>query len=498
MAPNEARKVFFDNCISDFVANPNFTDSLNIYTGPCQTGSIILKSLNNEVLQRISYKAADRVNGYINIPAKLLPDGFYAANLKSGEIDMEQKVYKGNMKILDSLLYNQIIHLKCDSNEMADILANYQKTHYCIFNRYDSLSRYDKQYWQNNRVFYTYGLYNAIEYLEKNKTLKGCYGAIIKTAYLKTERERINFLFSAHGTPQEIASKPVLVMIPYALEGVDYTTTWYYSSLDQLTIDAYLAEKNGFSIVWPFLKGSDYSHQSADYEVAGIIETLVRDYNIDPNTIFLDGDCVGGQRALLMTSRHPDWFAGVAANGPVTTGQEADGAINLVRNLYNVPVHIVHGKKDKVVPISDSRNYIKAAQGYGVKASLYEKATGKHELSKAYHHYSFEKLKEMNLHLSHSTPNTLWYCTYEKRPAELYWIAFKPSLDAEMSELLIEFDSRTFELNIESNGIEEFEIKTWMLDIKKNAIVKVYSNNSLVFDGQVSCNGLFISPKTSK
>jgi predicted esterase len=484
---DEAKKVFFENCLSDFIANPNFLDTLNIYVGPHFSGSFEISDTENKVVLNQSFSGNEIHGGYVKLKnLEKITEGFYTLKLIVNEYTIEEKIYKGDLANAKSRFERNILDLTGDSSYRNEIATSIQKFNYLIDVKPDSLSRYEKQYWKNNSVFYGFNTNKSINYLTQNKDLKGCSGTLIKSYYSKNEDKTFNFLFHCSGSPEEIASKPVILMIPYALEGNDFTTSWYFSSLDQLQIDAHLAEKNGFSIAWLFSRGSDYSIENADDDALGVINTLISDYNIDAHKFYVDGDCVGGYRALLIASRNPDKFAGIAAHGPVTQGENGYGPINLVRNLFNVPICIVHGHEDAVVPIQQTKLYISEANKFEVYPVLDEKFNkGKHSLSKAYHFDSFNKLKEFYTHSKMDLPTTIKYCTYEKANKSIYWLDIKPQYTTDLAEISIEKDSKKPDFKIESTGIEEISINTEMLKIDAKSTVTIYSNKKQIFSGLV-------------
>lgn len=484
----EAQKVFFDNCLSDFIANPNFTDTLSVYVGPIQSGKIeLINSVTNHMDVEQPFSKESIKEGYVNLhQLQHLEDGFYTARLICQDSIMEEKVYKGDLMKVKAKFEEQLSTLDCDSSFRNEIAASVKKFSYLAEIKPDSLSRYEKQYWKNNSVFYGYNTNSAFNYLAQNKSLKGCPGTVIKSYHSEKENRRFYFLFHSTGTPEEIASKPVMIMIPYTLEGNDFNTSWYFTSLDQLEIDAYLADKKGFSIAWVFLRGSDYTIESADEDVLGAIGTLVSDYHIPQNNFYLEGDCVGGYRALLIASRNPDKIAGVTANGPITKGDGGYGPINLVRNLYNVPVCIVHGNEDKVVPIGESEQYIQEAKKFGINPVFsvwYSK--GKYSLSKAYHGDSFDKLKGFHGNKENGEPSEIKYITYEKEKKNIYWLDFLPNYEYESSEISI-FYEKDKAFKIESKGIDEIEIDTKKLMINPNSDISIISNNNEIYRGKMS------------
>lgn len=484
---DEAKKVFFENCLSDFIANPNFSDSLSIYVGPNQNGNIEINDGDNQVAFKKTFSKDEIKDCYVNLHnLQNLSDGFYTTRLISEEYTMEERVYKGQLSDVKTKFEKSISALNCDSSYKKEIEASIKKFNYLIEVKPDSLSRYEKQYWKNNSVFYGYNTNKELEYIEQRNSLSGCPGTLIKSYYSLDEKKTFNFLFHCTGSPEEISLKPVILMIPYALEGNDFNTSWYFSSLDQILIDAHLAEENDFSIAWLFLKGSDYSIENADEDVSGVINTLISDYNIKANNFYLDGDCVGGYRALLIASRNPDKFSGVAAHGPITQGDRGFGPINLVRNLFNVPTCIVHGHEDAVVPIQQTKLYIKESEKFGVYPVLEEKfKKGKHSLSKAYHYDSFIKLKDFYAGSQKELPKIIKYCTYEKETKSIYWLDIVPQYDPDFSEISIEYDSIRKIVDIKSEGIENISIDTNVLKIDPNSTITINSNGVQVYKGMM-------------
>ncbi|MCF8360966.1 MAG: dienelactone hydrolase family protein [Prolixibacteraceae bacterium] len=394
-----ANQVFFDNCLSDFIMNPNFSDSLFVYVGPFLNGKVEVLKSDSIVQLTKTFENHELENQYLCLKnLEHLEDGFYTVRLISSGYTMEEKVYKGDLETLGQQMGAQIAQLNCDQKYLNEIIISFDRFNYLSTVVPDSLSRYENQYWKNNSVFYGFNLYNLLQFHNNNKHFIGCEGTFLKSYYSEKQNKDFYFLFQGIGNPEEIASKPVIIMVPYALEGDDITTSWYISSLDQIHIDAYLAKEYGFSIAWAFLRGTNYTVPDADEDIKGIISTLEKDYNIDPTKIYLDGDCVGGMRALIIASRNPDRFAGVAAHGPITYGEDRNSPINLVKHLANVPVCIVHSTEDKAVPIAQTKHYIKEANKQGVYPVLIEKKDkGKHSISKAYHRDSFEFLGKLNM-----------------------------------------------------------------------------------------------------
>jgi poly(3-hydroxybutyrate) depolymerase len=61
---------------------------------------------------------------------------------------------------------------------------------------------------------------------------------------------------------------------------------------------------------------SNYSNGIDDMKE--VLKRLKKDYYIDTSKIFLNGNCVGGQRALLVAENCPDYFSGIAVTSPMS------------------------------------------------------------------------------------------------------------------------------------------------------------------------------------
>lgn len=99
-----------------------------------------------------------------------------------------------------------------------------------------------------------------------------------------------------------------------------------------------------------FIQGAWFTRRAEDL-VMGVIASVQQRYHIDPNRIFLTGMSNGGIGAWLIGMHHADRFAGLA---PMASGLD-DVLMPLLTNLGATPVYIIHGAKDRVMPVELSR-----------------------------------------------------------------------------------------------------------------------------------------------
>jgi predicted peptidase len=85
-----------------------------------------------------------------------------------------------------------------------------------------------------------------------------------------------------------------------------------------------------------------------------LIESVEKDYRIDANRIYLTGVSLGGRGVLYLANKYPGRFAAVVALAPYLPSTA------WAKNLTTTPVLIMHGDKDSIAPINDSRELVDA------------------------------------------------------------------------------------------------------------------------------------------
>jgi len=99
------------------------------------------------------------------------------------------------------------------------------------------------------------------------------------------------------------------------------------------------------------------------------LDSLLKDYRIDTDRIYLTGLSMGGQGTWNWAMADPERFAAIA---PVCGKTDTTHAAA----LKEMPIWVFHGAKDDVVPIEDSERMVEALKRMGnkVKFSAYPDA----------------------------------------------------------------------------------------------------------------------------
>ncbi len=112
---------------------------------------------------------------------------------------------------------------------------------------------------------------------------------------------------------------------------------------------------------------SERSWQPAD--VADLVETACRDYQIDLDRVYLVGSSMGGYGTWATAAEHPELFAAIM---PICGGHDAKH----VTALVEMPIWAFHGAKDEVVPVEQTTGVVEAirAEGGNPKLTIYAEA----------------------------------------------------------------------------------------------------------------------------
>lgn len=110
-------------------------------------------------------------------------------------------------------------------------------------------------------------------------------------------------------------------------------------------------------------------------EVLASLDAVQADYRIDPHRTYLTGISMGGGGAWRIGLTHPNRFAAIAPiSGTLPLPRERAG------DAPELPVVVIHGRHDTVIPIADVRAFVAAREAAGGRVALRERPDGDHYL----------------------------------------------------------------------------------------------------------------------
>lgn len=95
----------------------------------------------------------------------------------------------------------------------------------------------------------------------------------------------------------------------------------------------------------------------SEKDVMNVIAIVRKEFNVDDNRIYVMGHSMGGAGALFLGSKYANMFAAVGAEAPAAFWQTRKETLQPMKD-GKVPVMIVHGDTDEVVPVTNSHGWV--------------------------------------------------------------------------------------------------------------------------------------------
>ncbi len=235
-----------------------------------------------------------------------------------------------------------------------------------------------------------------------------------------------------------------------------------------------------FIIVGAFGRGDVGYYGIGEQDVLDVMEIVKKNFNIDDNRVYLTGWSMGGLGTWRLGQLYSDKFAAIASFCGWTWDTYLD-------NLINLPVLIVHGTDDTVVPIDMDTNAVNNLKslGYNVRFDIVQKAD--HDVWSAWIKDSdpnklldyFRKIKR--------NPDPIIINIHNKniRFGKQYWAKIIEFNDPTNNGLLKAkiIDDRHIKVSLEN--IKTFEVNLQHPTLAKNGriVLNINGNNVLVDAG---------------
>lgn len=104
----------------------------------------------------------------------------------------------------------------------------------------------------------------------------------------------------------------------------------------------------------------------SEKDVMNVLEIARRDFNIDPDRIYLFGHSMGGAGTYHIASKFPDVWAGLAVAAPApsrTAGVQPDA----LDKLKQIPILVLQGDQDQSVPVAQTREWVARMKQVGLQ-----------------------------------------------------------------------------------------------------------------------------------
>ncbi len=135
------------------------------------------------------------------------------------------------------------------------------------------------------------------------------------------------------------------------------------------------ADSTGSIVVAPYARGDSQYVDPAPADVYAALAAAEKAFNVDPHRIYLAGHSMGGYGVFIVAPRQPQiWAAVLAASGGMTT----ETLKSALHGLQGIPVYMVVGSDDQIVPKGYMRQNVDLLTKSGIETHYYEYPGGSH------------------------------------------------------------------------------------------------------------------------
>lgn len=221
-------------------------------------------------------------------------------------------------------------------------------------------SRNNDWWWGFKISHLTYEIDNILNNKDnKNAIENHSFGIQFKTYISELDSSAQRYLLITPDNFTHTKNLPLVVVVrPHVDNHYHFFTSPQIARYWSLTQAKTLANTYGYVVMMP--EARLYVNEDlipfAESEILYAIEDVKKQYNIDPNRIYLQGNCTGGYRALKMAAKHPDLFAAVGMYAPSyhpsvrNEWAKTNSPENLLNNLKNTPLFIHYDPYDTHSP----------------------------------------------------------------------------------------------------------------------------------------------------
>ena len=111
----------------------------------------------------------------------------------------------------------------------------------------------------------------------------------------------------------------------------------------------------------------------SEKDVLNVLAIIRKEFTVDPERIYLMGHSMGGSGTMYLGATYPDTWAGLAPLSPALDQNHA-----LIAKLKHLPVMVVTGDQDRLVPVANVRRWVDRMEELEMDLVYKELAGGNH------------------------------------------------------------------------------------------------------------------------
>ena len=110
----------------------------------------------------------------------------------------------------------------------------------------------------------------------------------------------------------------------------------------------------------------------SERETLEVVDLIRKEFKVDDDRTYLMGHSMGGAGALYLAIKYPQRWAAIAALAPAAFAVDREG----LSKIPKMPIMLVHGDMDTVVPVTVGRAWAEAMKSIPMKDSQYIEVPG--------------------------------------------------------------------------------------------------------------------------
>jgi poly(3-hydroxybutyrate) depolymerase len=119
-------------------------------------------------------------------------------------------------------------------------------------------------------------------------------------------------------------------------------------------------------------------HEASEKDVMNVLEMIRKEFNVDENRTYLMGHSMGGAGSIYLGVKYASIWAAVGAEAPATAPAGLMPDTFSLEPARNVPMIIVQGDMDTLVPVAGARLWIEKMKALKMTYQYVEVAGGDH------------------------------------------------------------------------------------------------------------------------
>lgn len=127
-----------------------------------------------------------------------------------------------------------------------------------------------------------------------------------------------------------------------------------------------------------FLGEPNEVSKRSEKDVMLVLDMIRKEFNVDEDRMYIMGHSMGGAGAIYLGVKHANLWAGIAAIAPAHAPAGITAANYSLEPAKHVPMMIVQGDQDPLVPVAGVREWVEKMKQLGITHRYIEEAGGDH------------------------------------------------------------------------------------------------------------------------